>query len=272
MKNRVTLTLLFLGLQSCSSPQEDSNFLEADEAEFPEFKHSPPTGEGMAIAGSSNKSADSITSTSPIVTVSSRWRGRDRTDMEKLVEESISVMVDARFLEDAKALKSDYPKVWFEKYRGFGNAEDVGEFVLNPKSPNRYIAASVVPFSGWARTGGKEGSIKISLNRSLLKRWRSSDVVMRACAINTMAHEITHTLSRSSKTYLYAFRDTGVGAEARRTPPASYLTGDIALCGYLIREGRIHRADLKSCVKVWYKPKGFQSHKCNDFPGDTPIQ
>lgn len=264
--------VIALSAQGCSPLNDPDSIAGNKLVEFPELLHGAPTGEGMALIGPANKSSGSDSATHPTVTVSSQWPEADRVDMTSLVNEAVSIMTENAFVEYATALKAQYPKVWFEKSQGFGDAEKVGKTVTHPQEPIRYIPASVVPFKGWAKTGGEEGKVKISVSPKLLQRWRSTDVVMRSCAINTMAHEISHTLSRSSKTYLYAFMDTGVGKKARRTPPASYLTGNMALCGYLIRHGRIEKSGLKSCMNVWYKLKGFQAHRCDDFPGNTPIE
>jgi hypothetical protein len=242
------------------------------DSDYPEFAHSEPFGDGMPLAVSTNKSAAAITSATPVITISPEWQGQDNIDMKAMVDESVAIMGDARFVEYGTALKVDYPKAWFADTLGFGDAEQVATMVHAPTPPIRYVAATVLPFDGWAVTGGREGRVNIQVNRALLTRWRSPDVVMRACAINTMAHEISHTLSRSATQYRFAFTDTGVGREARKTPPASYITGNVALCSYLVRQGRIDPAKLNQCVKIWYKPKGFQSNRCNDFPGDTPVE
>tara|TARA_R100000406_G_scaffold81541_1_gene63340 strand:- start:139 stop:975 length:837 start_codon:yes stop_codon:yes gene_type:complete len=265
------LSALLFGLTfACSEPAEEipANTETTADQEYPELLHAEPTGEGMELAPSLTKSLSSA----PQISVGAGWSDRDREDMVSLVDRSVELMTNPRFSAMAATLNDQYPKVWFAKALGFGDAAMVGSYVQRPPAPSRYLPATVVPSNGWAETGGSEGNVQISVSPALLNRYRSRDVVMRACAINTMAHEISHTISRSPTRYYYAFTDTGVGREARRTPPASYLTGDIALCLHLIDEGRIGEEDLRQCVSVWYRPKGFQSKRCDDFPGDTPIR
>ncbi len=264
-------TLIVCLVPSCSAPAGEGAEEAgegADEQDYPELLHAEPTGEGMELAPSVTKTL----STTPQITIGAGWSDRDRRDISSLVDRTIALMVDPRFAEMASSLNERYPKVWFTRALGFGDAAMVGRYVPRPPTPSRYLQATVVPSTGWASTGGREGSVKISVSPKLLDRYRSRDLVMRACAINTMAHEISHTISRSATRYYYAFTDTGVGREARRTPPASYLTGDIALCMHLVDVGRIKRSELKQCVAVWYKPEGFQSHRCDDFPGNMPIE
>lgn len=258
-------------LQACSGQEAKEAGVSAETETFTEFEHGEPQGEGMKLAGIGNKSAlgDGL---APSVAVSDRWQAADRGDMERLVAESASILTDPAFVSYGLALREAYPRVWFSQELGWGDAARAVEIAAAPEPPVRYLPATVVPFNGWASTGGVEGRIEISVNPKLLERWRSPDVVVRACAVNTMAHEITHTLSHSATTYRYAYTDTGVGREARRLPPASYLAGNIALCGHLIRQGRITAADLKKCTAIWYKPKGFQSGKCFAYPGDRPVE
>ncbi|RYD54174.1 MAG: hypothetical protein EOP60_08355 [Sphingomonadales bacterium] len=224
----------------------------------------------MVLAGQDNQPAAGITG-APAISIGNRWRGQDRADMAALVAEAISLILDPKTIEYGRSLKADYPRAWFSTAAGYGDAERVTMTVGRPAAPLRYLAATVVPARRWARTVGVEGRIQIKVSRKLLDRWRSGDVVMRSCAINTMAHEISHTLSDSATRYRAATTDTDVGEAARLRPPASYLTGDIAQCGYLIRNGRIAPAGLRQCVAVWYRPEGFQSGRCTSFPGDTPI-
>lgn len=271
-KCRSALALLMAGIfTSCSEPAGEpvqSGSESAREADYPELLHAEPTGEGMQLEPSTTKSL----SLTPQIAIGAGWSDRDRRDLSALIDRSVAMMVDPRFAEMASSLNAQYPKVWFTRALGFGDATMVGRYVPGPPSPARYLPATVIPFNGWASTGGVEGSVRIQVSPKLLDRYRSRDVVMRSCAINTMAHEISHTMTRSPTRYLYAFMDTGVGEEARRTPPASYLTGDIAQCMHLIDEGRIERSRLRQCVAVWYRPKGFQSHRCDDFPGNAPIE
>jgi hypothetical protein len=235
---------------------------------FPEFKASEPTGEGMELVPSVDKSLFST----PKIDVSDKWSVSERRDMRALVDTSIAIMMEPRFSEYATSLVDEYPKVWFSETLRYGDSRLVGSYVQSPPEPARYLPATVRPSYRWAITSGRKGNININVNRELLKRWMSTDPVMRACAVNTMSHEISHTISRSSERYLPAFTDTDVGQEARETPPASYLTGNIALCSYLINEGRINKSALKSCVAIWYKPGGFQNKRCDDFPGNAAVE
>lgn len=266
------LTALMLGLTACSSLQRPIEHDPADDMPYPEFAHRDPTGEGMRIAKASDKEAGALHATGPIISVGPQWADADRSDMQSLVDTAAASLMSSRLTGYGDTLKFDYPRAWLAKSLGYKNAAEVMAIANRPEIPLRYVPATVVPFDGWAQTGGVNGQVRISVSPKLLDRWRSPDVVMRACAVNTMAHEISHTLSRSERYYLYAFTDTGVGREARRTPPASYLTGNVALCDYLLENGRIKTDEFKQCVAIWYRPGGFQSGRCDDFPSDKPIR
>ena len=116
---------------------------------------------------------------------------------------------------------------------------------------------------------------EIELGRLHFARYTQGDLVEKSCAMNTMVHEISHTLSDRAGIFWMHILDT----EDNVTPPrgvfeASYFTGIVAQCTYLEKKGRITAKDFSSCVKTFSDPASssrFRSIACDDFPGDTPI-
>lgn len=128
---------------------------------------------------------------------------------------------------------------------------------------------------------GKSSGI-ISLGRVHLARFEKGDPVEKSCAINTMTHEISHSLSDKKDIFWMHILDTEDGVN----PPAgmfkaSYLIGTVAQCTHLQNVGRIGSADLLNCVETFGDPTyqtgspledtPFASGACNNFPGSKPI-
>ena len=72
-----------------------------------------------------------------------------------------------------------------------------------------------------------------------------------ACAINTMAHEWTHTISRSDSNAGYVFQD---GEYTAGLPLVSYHLGAVAQCTYLEVQGMIDSSRFDDCVKAVVGP------------------
>lgn len=232
-----------------------------------------PDGVGLPIA--TDDKLKSGLAGGPDVAVGNGWSERDRRDMEQLVAAAVTELTSDAFRESAARARSDYPKIWLTATLGFADSERVAAIVNSADSEMPYVKALVVPRrTGWASTGmAGDGRLRIRLRSSLLDRWRSADPVVKGCAINTMAHEISHTISRDPERYYPAFTDTGnANADARDGVVASYYSGDLALCTALVRFGRIAPADIAQCIPVWYAPGGLQSGRCYAFGGNQPVK
>ena len=139
----------------------------------------------------------------------------------------------------------------------------------DPHDPAYYEASTGLP----THLGGEA---VIFLGRRHLERYRSRDVVERSCAINTMAHEMAHTVSLTPVLFTRAFGDTvreQVRIEGRKShsPVASYLVGAVAQCTWLQGQGRIAPWAISECVEV-FGVRSFNSLRCNRFGPGTPVQ
>jgi len=116
---------------------------------------------------------------------------------------------------------------------------------------------------------------EIALGRLHFARYTRGDAVEKSCALNTMTHEIGHTLSDKRDEFWMHILDT----EPNVTPPygvfeASYFIGTVAQCTYLQSIGRVSEIEFQSCLLTFGSPgtsSRFRSIACDDFPGNKPI-
>ena len=127
---------------------------------------------------------------------------------------------------------------------GFGNTEN--------------SSASVMPVNY------RNPVLRMAIGRVHLDRYVNGNQVERSCAINTMAHEITHTLTNMpGPPFTYLFTDNG---PAGSTAVATLLIGAAAQCTFLRNAGRITTdAQFTSCVAKFGTVQPFQSNSCNDY-------
>lgn len=260
----VILSILVSGCTNNAVEKETESAVR----EYPEFQHSSPQTDEALIEDPEKTFSDV-----PKISVGLGWSDKDKEDMTVLKDVALELISDDSFLGYGSELKSTYSRVWLTEGLGYRDSEKVCGIVKSAEPPLRYVPAAIVPQNGWATTSSSRGNVRIKLNRKLLTRWRSQNVVVRACAVNTMAHEISHTISRDMSRFKFAFTDSGSGdGSARNGHVASYFTGDLALCSYLVKEGRIKPEEIGKCIAVWYKPEGFQSGRCFLFNDSEPIQ
>jgi hypothetical protein len=127
---------------------------------------------------------------------------------------------------------------------GFGNTENA--------------SASVMPVNY------RNPVLRMAIGRVHLDRYLHGNQVERSCAINTMAHEITHTLTdKPGPPFIYFFTDD---APPGSTAVATLLVGAVAQCTFLRNAGRIATdAQLTSCVAKFGTVQPFKSNSCNDY-------
>lgn len=164
---------------------------------------------------------------------------------------------------------------------------DVDEVLARLRGEGRYLplrlvlmSDSQVRFARHYAAGGGIGYFtqagEIHIPPAVAAQWRAGDLVERSCAINTLAHEIAHTVSISPLVFTPAFTDTNAArpAIAGRTPGespiASYLIGSAAQCAWLAREGRIAETELAACVEV-FGTAGFND-RCTAFSAGESVR
>lgn len=225
----------------------------------------------------------------------------DNQILEAWIAETVTLLTSPEFEANLLLASETYPQVWISK------ARDV--------IPSRKLIAllhtrdSSIPALWWPRTSvvikgkradrspdrtgfgfdalrtaaagpypagqGRTETGEIELGRLHFARYTQGDAVEKSCAINTMAHEISHTLSDKRGQFWMHILDTGEDARAPRGMyEASYFIGTVAQCTYLESVGRMTPDGFDACLLTFSDPaKGsrFKSRACDDFPDDTPI-
>ena len=209
------------------------------------------------------------------------------------VNESISILKSDEFNSNLLSLENVYPEIWFSQKIGTRSLAQL-MFVLAESDPTRldakYLKTGIIMKGNSKKdttrnigyrgntfasvgTNSKRKSLplKMRLGRVHLDRYLTGDTVEKSCAINTMVHEISHTLSVSSSKLESYFLDIPAGLAPEGVPSASYFVGTVAQCTYLQNKGRINKSQFETCVKLFVS-QPFPSVRCNDFPTGTVIR
>lgn len=266
---RLIAGVLILSLAGCGVPEGRGS--EGD----PE--HQQPAGEGEAMVNRKGLTA----STSDLV-IDAGITGQDRADLQALIDDGRALLASDGFSEDMARLNGAYPRVWRTAELGFADAVAVRDLIVRPTGQARYVRTRVV-LRGDANTFKigvgddpltADGSRLLSIGRGHLGRYRSASEIEKSCAINSITHEITHTISRSQSEFHFAITDTGASnREGRRGPMASYLVGSVAQCSSLRQSGRIAADEMAQCVRTFGVRPKFQSGQCRlyDPPGPAAL-
>lgn len=272
---RLLLVVIALWLSACSRPTETAD----------------------SVAGPAPKTETGI---NPHIVVGD-VRPKDKAELESWIVEAVALFKSPEFEMNFVRASEIYPHVYVSKTQDIIPASLL---LTRLKTEDRYLTAlwwpkTYVVLNGETATrsasrqgfgfdalrnagagpypaniiGTPEGEIE--LGRLHFARYTQGDVVEKSCAMNTMVHEISHTLSDRAGIFWMHILDT----EDNVTPPrgvfeASYLTGIVAQCTYLENAGRITASGFQNCLTTFSDPASssrFRSIACDDFPGDTPI-
>ncbi len=226
---------------------------------------------------------------------------RDRDALEAWIEEAVTLFKSDSFERNFLRGAALYPDVYVSKSQDIIPTSLLLErlkardkylsalwwpktyVVLNGETATRLDNAEGFGFEALRNAGagpypvGEIGTAtgEIELGRLHYARYTQGDIVEKSCAMNTMVHEISHTLSDRPDIFWMHILDT----EENVTPPrgvfeASYFVGIIAQCTYLETAKRIKASEFESCIKTFSNPANtsrFRSIACDDFPGETPI-
>ena len=271
----LALAAALISLSACNRGAELGNNA-ASNAEAPaeqeRVENLPPRDEGYAISVRAG-----FVPNEPEITVDSQYSGRDRTDLEAYAAAAIQALTSATTGENATALDPTYRRVWLNEVSQYEGLGSVGGLVRAPRQGFSYLPTRLVMTSsgtGAAESrdpGSTTGGRLITIRRYHLDWWRSANAVTRSCAINTLAHEMTHNMTRDPNRFLWAFTDTGLGGSVTGEK-GSYSMGALAQCTYLQSIGRIDRAGIAQCVPVWGLTSSFSWTHCDDFDDREPVQ
>jgi hypothetical protein len=227
------------------------------------------------------KAADS---TGPGLQVASGTPPADRGDLQRWIDESRAVLTSSAFADNLRSLAADYSEIWLSPRLQYASPSELADRLAGKGDGYRFVSTPVTltgdarddtAHAGYAGVGpdGRTGLSSMTLGRLHLSRYRSSDLVEKSCAINTMVHETSHTLTNTSPAFLHAIEDTGnAAAPANSTAPlASYLIGAVAQCTYLQQRGRVTAGGLRACVAV-FGTNNYNSARCNQFGNGQVVE
>jgi len=225
----------------------------------------------------------------------------ERHDTEAWIAQTIATLRSPTFFANLCSLQADEPHIWLSSFLKDRSPAQLamiltlhdpdepdahwspttvtlgGTAVRNPANDDGFEGAAVKPgdprYAGAGYDGGQQDGVStvgMDLGRAHLERWRSTDLVERSCAINTMAHEISHTLSHDETQHLEYVLDTGDGSSAQAKPIASYFVGSLAQCSWLQDHDRVKKTNqaLQECLATFGTIQ-FESGRCNDFADTT---
>ncbi|MDP3748300.1 MAG: hypothetical protein Q8Q88_14770 [Phenylobacterium sp.] len=223
------------------------------------------------------------------ITIEGAESEAERALLNQLADEASTILRSAEFRANLLALEAEYPEVFMRRGEPDVVLEQVARIVGGASGASRYtpVTITLVGRSGpedqdyqWAGAGaplmpGQPASI--DLGRGILKEFEGADIVERSCAVNTMAHELAHTISLSPYLFKMAFDDTKgnedaiAGRSNHRTAVGSYLIGSVAQCTWLQQKGRMPAWRVPGCVQV-FGARAFNNFRCTKFASDKPIQ
>lgn len=245
----------------------------------------PPRGVGKVLE---NKGG--TLSPTPVVTVDPSVTGLERSTLQEILDGSLAVLASTAFLEHAKLVDADYPSVYLVSgtteaasaaARRLQTAHSVGGYLptrikIDRGSSGAYVQANA----------GSDG-LTMFITQDPITNWRSANSVQKSCAINTVAHEITHTLTRENQKWDPWFVDTDTSdvalqASRRNGTTGSYVMGGLAQCSYLNSRGRVGNQFMRSCVPTWYfyvppanglqESSGFANLSCDKYAENDVVQ
>jgi hypothetical protein len=221
----------------------------------------------------------------------------ERVSFEGLLNAAYETLQSKRFHDNLRSLGTAYPDIYIH-FLGGGTPADPRTAVTSTAHklsdaiaatpPYRYVRSPVTlvggiddntATAGWTGTPDQRGSMTVG--RFHLARWQSLDAVERSCAVNTIAHEMSHLISSQTPTYMMHLTDSYAASLTTRDrngkeiqPPhavASYLVGAVAQCTWLQENGYSPAVDLKACVQI-FGHRTFNGNRCQSFSGNREIR
>jgi hypothetical protein len=189
----------------------------------------------------------------------------EKEEAQGLIDEMFLVIQSPEFSENLKQLDGGLSELWLSPFGETASVAEVARAYLGQDRKSGPVPSTLV-WGESEQTGPMEGhpdKAVIELSRGKLAQWRSASTVHKSCAINTLAHEFSHTVSSSVTDYAFLFVDRGrPWATFMDRPLASYTLGAVAQCTYLKRHGSELGLDLKQCIQRW-GTNNFYSADCD---------
>lgn len=211
-------------------------------------------------------------STAPLLVIDPAIVGDDRVRLQAWIDTAVRTLRSQRFAANMASLQASYPSIWLSSAMPARSPSALQQLLTAPASPARYLSTRLVfrqqpnkiSVGSDPRAGHRTAIMYIGRNH--LNRSFDTNEVAKSCAINSLVHEITHTLSASATQFQYGITDTGSGTSGSGgLPLASYFTGSVAQCTYLQERGIVPAGGLNACVAN-YGTRSFYSRRCTSYP------
>lgn len=210
--------------------------------------------------------------TTPVVTISTEITGADRTNYESLLRTTLEVVQSPEFRDNAEDLQEKYFEVYLNDASNQHSIGHAAHLYRAPPPVMGYPPVRIQHWNGLPTTGNDpdvKGGYRIRMSpQGPLRRWQLS-VVQRSCAINTVAHELAHTLLAEPRgAMVFTDGDSEAAPSRLNGTTGSYVLGQLAQCTYLQRQGRITKAQVAQCMPVFYVVEGTGASRRGVFAKD----
>src|SRR5688572_5038766 len=185
MTVRVILLLLLAALSACSIAR-------------------PPMGPATAVPSSRNYLSVLVESSD----------ATERQTVQAIVDATLDVIGSERFGNNLRTFGDGRERLWLSPFGSTLTAREVAQIYLGEHNTVRPVPILVSVEDQNTPEQGFSGSplrSHIALTPEVLARWRSGTIEGRSCAVNTLAHEISHSFSRNADHGEYIFADRGKG-------------------------------------------------------------
>ena len=187
--------------------------------------------------------------------------------VRKILQATLDVIGQSTFGEN---LDTFGKKLWLTPYGAITDVAAVKATYFGADPIYQSLPTTLAPAEGCAAHactgisshGTSARTATIHLTDEPITNWLAGTNVGRACAINTVAHEITHTIPAFAAGEKQLYRDWGFSTlKAFRRPLVSYTVGAIAECTYLQKELGLDERDLRACI-ARVGTNEFKSNHC----------
>lgn len=209
------------------------------------------------------------------ISIDSSVSSADRETVQDLIDVTVQVITSERFAQNLRGLRQPYHRLWLSPFGKTMTAEGVARIYLGEHRTVRPVPI-VIEVANQA-TPAQEFSDTLPLVSYILlppyvlERWRGDTFERRSCAVNTLAHEISHSFSQNPTDAEYMFADKGKGWAFNTIsylygPLVSYTVGTVAQCT-MLEEADELQDGFAACLDAWGTDE-FYSGSCGD-PQET---
>jgi hypothetical protein len=202
------------------------------------------------------------------ITVEEGTPAAQRAAVQELVNATVNVITSERFARNLADLGEPYRRLWLSPYGETMTPAGIAQIYLGRHSTVRAVPIVIsirdqsTPGQGF--NAGPPLTSRIFLPPYVLERWRGETLERRSCAVNSLAHEISHSFSQNPTEEDYIFADRGKGWLMSHFygALASYTIGTVAQCTMLEEANQLPDG-FTACLRTWGM-KEFNSSGCGD--------